>query len=109
MDNLSDFHKAVRDVFGHNGFVVSLFVAAIVGIARALQRRETFFAAFINMVMSGLAAPTIVWFIWKDAPFFVYGAIAAVCTVFLQSFLHDFFKQLPEKVAGLISFKGNQK
>jgi len=57
---------------------VAFCVAAIVSTLQAIEQKIRFTAAIVNMLIAGFAAPTIVWLLWKDAPFFVYSLVAAV-------------------------------
>ena len=64
----------------HNYFtlVVAFCVAAIVSTLQAIEQKIPFTATVTNMLIAGFAAPTIVWIVWQDAPFFVYSLVAAI-------------------------------
>ena len=95
--------KNLGQEFLNAGVITSLVTAALVATSRALARSEPFSVAFINLILSGFAAPSIVWFFWKSAPFFVYGAISAACAMYLGDFLNSFFKKLPDHLAKRVS------
>lgn len=61
-----------------NGMLISLLVAVGVTTIRAMREKQPFLAALMDIIIAGFLAPTVVWLFWKDAPFFVYGLIAAV-------------------------------
>jgi hypothetical protein len=70
-----DLIEALR----HNqGISLSFVVAVIVVTLRAIKEKSGFIGALLDITISGLGAPTLVWLVWQDAPFFVYGFIAAV-------------------------------
>ena len=57
---------------------VSFLIAGIVVTLRAIQEKSGLLAAIIDIIIAGLAAPTVVWLLWDTAPFPVYGLVAAI-------------------------------
>ena len=58
--------------------VIAFCVAAVVSTLSAIEQKTRFTTAAINILLAGFAAPTVVWIVWKDAPFFVYSLVAVV-------------------------------
>ena len=58
--------------------MLSMVVAAVVSTLQAIEQKIKFTSAIINMMIAGFAAPTVVWLLWSDAPFYVYSLVAAV-------------------------------
>lgn len=58
--------------------IVAFCVAAVVSTLQAIETKMKLTTAVINMLIAGFAAPTIVWIVWQDAPFFVYSLVAAI-------------------------------
>lgn len=74
-DWFNNFLTWLRD---NSGISVSILVSSVVVGLRALREKTSLTAALIDIVIAGFAAPTVVWILWRDAPFFVYGLISAV-------------------------------
>ena len=58
--------------------IVAFCVAAVVSTLQAIETKMKLTTAVMNMLIAGFAAPTIVWIVWQDAPFFVYSLVAAI-------------------------------
>jgi hypothetical protein len=58
--------------------VVAFCVAAVVSTLQAIETKMKLTTAVMNMLIAGFAAPTIVWVVWSEAPFFVYSLVAAI-------------------------------
>lgn len=58
--------------------VIAFAVAAVVSTLNSIEQKTKFTTAAINVMLAGFAAPTVVWVVWKEAPFFVYSLVSVV-------------------------------
>lgn len=58
--------------------IIAFCVAGIISTLQAIEAKIKFTSAVMNMLIAGFAAPTIVWIVWQEAPFYVYSLVAAV-------------------------------
>lgn len=70
--------EILKEIQNNPGLTASFIIAIVIVTLRTMQEKKGFATALMDIIIAGLAAPTVVWLVWKDAPFIVYGLIAAV-------------------------------
>lgn len=70
--------QILTEINSNAGLSASFIIAIVIVTLRTMQEKKGFATALMDIIVAGLAAPTVVWLVWKDAPFIVYGLIAAV-------------------------------
>ena len=68
----------VEQLQNNPGITASFIIAIVIVTLRTMQERKGFATALMDIIIAGFAAPTVVWLVWKEAPFIVYGLLAAI-------------------------------
>lgn len=89
-------NKILQTAQEYAGITASFITAIIIVGLRAIKEKTGLIAAILDIIIAGLAAPTVVWLLWHDAPFFVYGLVSALVARY-PDLVKEFVKKVVKK------------
>ena len=92
-----DFLEKAYEAMNQPGLTLSLAIATVAVVVRTTIMNEPLVVSVINLMVSGVALPFLIWLLWADAPYFIFGLVSAISCLYVGHFIGHLYRKATNK------------